>query len=174
MNHFNLGIISGIIFGVLILAIARWFRKRRGERILQEYDERQLQARSSAYATAFMVVLILICIDGLIKLAGITWYEEPFGEFAAIMIGLIVFAYKAVMNDAFLGNNEEAGGKNFKLLYLLVGFSQATIGLTSLDEMVADGIITMHALCLVTGLTFLSVAAMMIYHERCQKAEEEE
>lgn len=166
-------LVSFIFVFTLILAIVV-YKKKKNKSIFQEFDERQLSVRANAYSTAFIVFMVLILIDAMLKLAEIHWCEDPLGEFAALFITLIVFASKAIQSDAFWGRNDAKYKKNMFILYLAVGFSQSAIAITSLDEMFVDGVVTMRSLSLISGITFLCVAAMIMLYDRRAKAEEEE
>lgn len=166
-------LISFIFIFTLILVIML-YKKKQNKSIFQEFDERQLMARSNAYSTAFIVFMVLILIDAMLKLAEIHWCEDPLGELAALFITLLVFAWKAIPSDAFWGRNDAKYKKNMLIFYLAIGISQCAIALTGLNEMFADGLVTMRALSLFSGITFICIAAMIVLHDRRAKEEEEE
>ncbi len=157
MNYFNMGVLTGFLVVFVFIMVWAMYCRYKKQSIFQEYDERQLAARYKAFSQAFLFFTTLIVLDGVIKLCGICWYEEPFGEFAILLLTLIVFGWNSVMNDAFLGRAEQGNMKKYLALYFCIGISQLVIGLTDLDRVMAQGKISLRALPLISGVTFLSI-----------------
>ena len=122
MNEYSIGLACGIIFGVLFLVIWFAFRKAKGIDPMEKFDERQIADRYKAYKSGFFALLIFVAADALLKMFGVSLFEEPVGECIAVFIAVGVFACRAVMSDAYFAPGKSM--RNFILLYGVICFAQ--------------------------------------------------
>lgn len=174
MKGFSSGLATGIIFAVLFFLIMIIARMLRGKQAFEVYDERQLQSRFKAYQVSFFVLLCGIGIDACMKLYGLTFYEDPLGEFTAIMAAVGVFAVMNIRNGSFLALNRKR--KPFLLLYGVICLCQflGTIGYWRDGELVADGKLTVRCVSPILLVLFLVIFVMMLIPQNEQEELEEE
>ena len=118
MKTYSQGLAFGIIFAVLFVVIYILVRKGRGKDAFEQFDERQLAFRGKAYQAGFFVFMAGIGIDACLKMMGLTFYEDPLGEFTALFAALIVFAAQAIRYDSFKGFNKDS--RSLVIIYVIV------------------------------------------------------
>ena len=158
MNEYSIGLACGIIFGVLFLVIWFAFRKAKGIDPMEKFDERQIADRYKAYKSGFFALLIFVAADALLKMFGVSLFEEPVGECIAVFIAVGVFACRAVMSDAYFAPGKSM--RNFILLYGVICFAQLlnTVRSFTDHELIRDGRLTIHCispLCLILFLVIM-------------------
>ena len=146
MNEYSIGLACGIIFGVLFLVIWFAFRKAKGIDPMEKFDERQIADRYKAYKSGFFALLIFVAADALLKMFGVSLFEEPVGECIAVFIAVGVFACRAVMSDAYFAPGKSM--RNFILLYGVICFAQLlnTVRSFTDHELIRDGRLTIHCI----------------------------
>lgn len=141
----NISIEAIILVLLLIICIVALLIHEATKKIEQNYDtklvydERQKSVLGDSYKTSFLVLVILLAIDVCLDEFG--FYEKTvltssIGIFAILMVGLLVYAIKSIMNDAYYGVERNHNIRNYKF-YLIVlvalnlvnGFSQALSGI---------------------------------------------
>ncbi len=174
MNGYSMGIASGIIFAFLFFVILFIVQKSRGKDAIEKYDERQLQARFKAYQTGFFVLVFGVCADACIKMLGAAFYEDPLGEFAALLIAVGFFAVQAIRHDAFIALNRSS--KNTLILYGIIVFAQLINAANSITsgELVRDGKLSIHCVSLLCSGLFIMVFVMVLIKYRRGQAEGED
>ena len=174
MSSYGGGIVFGIAFALLFLGIWYTVRKMRGDDCKEMFEERQLSARSLAYQTGFFTFMGGICIDACLKLAGIAFYHDPLGEFAALFAALIVFAVQAVRHDAFVALNRK--WKTQVILYSFITLAQLINTVTAAKEgsLVQDGKLSLQCIGPLCFMTFLIITIMLIIRNLSEKLELQE
>ena len=174
MNEYSVGLASGIIFGVLFLGVWIIFRKLRGQAAMEQFDEKQVTDRYKAYKIGFFALIICIAADAMLKLFGMSFYEEPVGDFIAVFIAIGVFACRAVMSDAYFAPG--ASMKKFILLYGVICFAQLINTLRSFSdhEMILDGKLTIHCVSPLCLILFSVIMVTVLIRARQLKYDEEE
>lgn len=162
MNTYSSGMASGILFGVLFVAILCAVKLIRGKNVMEEYDERQLLARFKAYQISFYILLCGIIIDACLKMFRFDFYEDPLGELTAVMTAVVVFAVISIRQDAFTGLHTKR--KPLLLLYGVICLSQflGTVGYIMHGELIENGRLTVRCISPVTLAVFLIVFVMML------------
>lgn len=174
MNTYSTGLVSGIIFGVLFFAIMCIVRKLRGKNYMEQFDERQLLVRFRAYQISFFVLLAAIAADTCLKVYGIAFYEDPLGEFAAVIAAIGVFTVINIRNDAFLALNRNK--KSLLLLYGVICLAQllSTIRFIEDNMLIENGKLTTRCISPLVLILFLMVFVLMLLPKKDQGEPEEE
>ena len=174
MNEYSIGLACGIIFGVLFLVIWFAFRKAKGIDTMEKFDERQIADRYKAYKSGFFALLIFVAADALLKMFGVSLFEEPVGECIAVFIAVGVFACRAVMSDAYFAPGKSM--RNFILLYGVICFAQLlnTVRSFTDHELIRDGRLTIHCISPLCLILFLVIMIAVLIRARQLKYEEEE
>ena len=165
MNEYSIGLASGIIFGVLFLAIWAIFRKAKGLDPMEKFDERQITDRYKAYKSGFFALL---------KMFGVSLFEEPVGECIAIFIAVGVFAIRAVMSDAYFAPGKSM--RNIIVLYGVICFAQLVNTVRSFTDhqLIHNGRLTIHCISPLCLILFLVIMVAVLIRARQLKFEEEE
>ncbi len=174
MSEYSVGLASGIIFALLFLAIWIIFRKSKGLSAMEQFDERQVTDRYKAYKSGFFALVICITADAMLKMFGISLYEEPVGDFIAVFIAVGIFAARAVMSDAYFAPGADM--RKFIVLYGVICFAQLVNTLRSVtnDAIVQNGKLTIHCVSPLCLVLFMVILIAVLVRARQLKYEEEE
>ena len=174
MNTYGQGLFFGIAFAVLLVVVWSVIRKLNGKEYMDKYDERQLLARSRAYQAGFFTFMAGIMLDACMKLFGISVFEDPTGEFAALFAALIVFEVIAIRHDAFLGLNRK--WKSQVILYAVITGLQLlnTVRAVQDGDLVHNGRLTLQCVSPMCMVTFGVVLAAMLLHHYSEAREMQE
>ena len=172
MNEYSIGLACGIIFGVLFLVIWFAFRKAKGIDPMEKFDERQIADRYKAYKSGFFALLIFVAADALLKMFGVSLFEEPVGECIAVFIAVGVFACRAVMSDAYFAPGKSM--RNFILLYGVICFAQLlnTVRSFTDHELIRDGRLTIHCISPLCLILFLVIMIAVLIRARARAAKD--
>ncbi len=173
MSAYNSGLLAGVLTGIMILAVIVLYKRSNGIGPEDEYDERQLIARNKAYKGGFFALLCAVAVDMFLQMAGVVWCEQPLGELTAIMIGVVVFACRTILDDAFFGHTERRRVFIFYAAMVVLQFF-TTWRKWKEGSLIADGRLTMDATGMICGLAFLVVLIVLLLKSRRNQDEEED
>ena len=108
MNTFYIiGLLVGLIFGLLVAAVAVRFCRGRGN-WRSKYDERQKVAIGKAYRDGFWAMLASVAVVFVMYELGIFANHVDIMMVIAGFIGLEVYIVGCIMRDAYIGLNDNA------------------------------------------------------------------
>lgn len=156
---FGLFFIFFIIFIILALIIRKTNKR-------SDYDERQLAVRGKAYRAAYLVFLVLILFNGLFYVfTGKSLADPCVTSVFSMCVSIIVFAFKCMANDAYIGVSTNA--RKYVVLLIIIGvlnvfnaviyFKEEIISFTN-GEYLFD-----ISTSFMVGITFILVAAGIMW-----------
>jgi zinc transporter ZupT len=170
-NYYYLGVVVGIIFGLLLVAVSMRLMKKDSKQ-KNTYDERQEAIRGKAYKYGFFTLVFLtigigICDDVLSK-----YFESMILHYLVVVISILVFAITCIFKEAYLSLNEKpkrvlAVFSLLGVVNLLGGGAQCAAGKAFKDGKLLDG-----SLNLFTGILFIVLTIMMAVKFWMDKKEE--
>ena len=167
----NSMILGGFVGLVLVLAVVLVARSKlsRGD-----FDERQLLLRGQAYQMAFLSVLVLAGVHGII----VTFSDSPImedgvGSILIIFVGIMVFAVESILRDAFFTV------KSKPVPYLVIcGICVASGLLGGISNLragtvIQNGLLTTDCFPLAQAVVFLVVLLTILWKNFLRKEREE-
>ncbi len=185
--YYYLGILCGIVFAILMIAIIRWIVGKMGGRIdlpskKDSYDERQLLARGKAYKFAFFTMIFYMSIISLIsEFNGISWFMSFCGIWIGVCLSITVFAVICILEDAYMSLYENA--KGIIMLFAVVAIMNMGAAVRILLDieghpLLENGAISVDYLNLVVSVVFFVILTVfcgkVMYNKRHLEEEEEE
>ena len=175
MNGFMLaGVITGVIAGLAIAAIAMVFtKKNRKEKFT--YDERQKVARGEGYKYAFYVLLIYNVVYACLDMALYQSWAEPM---AAAMIGIalsvLVHVIYCIWHECYFSMNEEP--KRVLIFFAIISVINVIIAVRQgiAGELIENGILTNQCANLIVAIMFGIIMIALAVKTLLKKREVEE
>ncbi len=161
--------IGSLIIFIVVFVLLFWvIRQMKGN---EQFDERQLLGRYKACRSGFFAFMIVIVLDAVLKLFGMTFYEDPLGELAAIFVAVLVFAGQAIRYDAFIALNTTF--RYQLIVFIIVCLSQLVNAISQIisGTMIRDGRLTLSCLSILCVITFAAIIIMMLIHQRMTQEE---
>ena len=165
-------------FGVGILAVAitmkviRTMQKRRGVQ-RGDYDERQQVQRGAAAQRAYITLLLLLCLNGIVSGAlDVHWAKPGVDSFLCMFISVAVFVVECIRRDAYFTVKQTPSSGI--LIFTIVTLCQlpATIMHVLDGDFIADGQLTLAVINPACMVVFAVVLATILIKRRSDKAEE--
>ena len=159
-SEYNLGVLVGIVFGILVVAVCLWWNKKQnGTRA--EFDERQRQIRGEIFQHAFIAVIAWNLLYWAITLV----VDHPFmvdglSGLVGVFVGVVVLGVESVLRDAFFSASSRP--KSYVFLYIAVLLCQVPSAIINWPEMVQNGVLTYKAMPMVCAVTFLLVLLALV------------
>lgn len=161
---YYIGMVVGFLvvfgFGLLVRFVFRT------KRVKPEYDERQTIARGKAYKAGFFTLLIYGAICTVLQSMGMNWYDGLLREVVGMVLGVGVFVVIAILNDAYLGFNENTG---YSIgILTLIGLLNLGCGIMGIitNGLWKDGKATTSIVNLLISLLFLVVVVTYWIHKK--------
>ena len=162
----------GILAVVIIATVIRTMQKRRGVQS-GEYDERQQVQRGAAAQRAFVSLLLLLCVNGVVSgVLGVHWAKPGVDCFLCMFASVAVFVVECIRRDAYftVSQTPRSGIRIFTIVTLCQ--VPATV-MNALDgAFVEDGQLTTAAINPACMLVFATVLIAILIKRRSDKAEE--
>lgn len=135
--EYILGVIVGILFAILLIAVIGWFAKKVGGKLdlsfrnnKKNFDERQQLIRGKAYKYGFFTLILFLIIKfALEKVLDTMLFSSFAGNWIGICLSIAVFAIVCVWNDAYISLNENMKG----VIILFIGVALLNIGSSFLN-----------------------------------------
>lgn len=161
---YYIGIVVGFLLVVGFGLLVRFVFKTK--RVKPEYDERQMIARGKAYKVGFFTLLIYGAVCTVLQAMELHWCDGLLREVVGIVIGVGAFAIVSILNDAYLGFNENTG---YTIgVMALIGFlnlGSAIIGIIT-DGLWKDGKVTTSIVNLLISLLFFVILMTYWLHKK--------
>ena len=155
MNEYSLGVLAGIIVGLVIVAAALWWNKKKnGSRA--EFDERQKLVRGEIFQHAFIAVIVWNLLYWVISLS----LDHPLmvdglSGLVGVFVGVAVVGAESVWRDAFFSASSRP--KSYVILYAVVLLCQVPSAILNWKEMLQGGVLTYKVMPLVCAAAFLVI-----------------
>ncbi len=167
--YYLLGVICGVAFGLVLVALLVWLTRKLGGKIDLEgkkgaYDERQMLARGVAYKYAFFTLMIgMVIISLLGEVAGIKLFMSMAGVWIVVCISLAVFATICIMKDAYMSLYENV--KGVVIMFSAVALINIAVGISNFVDgvpLVENGVLSTRHVNLIVGILFVYILPVFI------------
>jgi len=152
---FMVGACGSVFLGAILILVIVLLSKN-NDSSKKQYDERQILARGTAFKAAFFTMFIYNIILCFLQIADFPIpMEKSLLPLLGIVVGTIVFVGYAIMNDAYFSLNQNK--KGLLILFAALGILQTANGIYGIvtGEAVKNGIMTVRAGSLFTGIMFI-------------------
>lgn len=168
MDWAFLGFMAAMVIAGLV--VGKLAGKKLGK---AEFDERQQLARGKAYKAGFYTLLVGLLAVYLVPIFT-EWQPKDTAllPFAAICVGVTVFACVAVANDAYLGIRQNPRAMLLVLGFVVVG--NLTAGISAMgSEGFADGLTVENSMNFIIAAMGLIILAALAIRLRLAARDEE-
>ena len=168
------GFAVGILAVLIICLIVRAVQKRRGVN-RGDYDERQQVQRGAAAQRAYITLLLLLCVNGIVTGAmELQWAQPGVDSFLCLFVSVAVFVVECIRRDAYFTVRQTP--RSGILIFTMVTLCQvpATIMHAADGAFVEDGKLTIAVLNPACMVLFAIVLAAILIKRRCDRQEDEE
>ena len=163
MNEFYVaGFCVGLFVVLFVYLYINVFKKNKKQ---NEYDERQILARNSAYKTSFFTLIGYMALIALLDSFDLKWAEVDIQIFLGILLSVGVFVTICIFKDAYFSYNEKSMKSYFLLcIAIMVLNLVAFIMNTVLDgeSILTDGLLNYNATNLFVSILFAIFLIMVI------------
>lgn len=166
-----LGIMCGIVVGVIFLAVLMKLSKTDGS-IRGKFDERQKIVRATGFKYAFFTLLIYdLAYGGLNSAMDRRLADDLAGMFIGSCLSIVVYVAYAIWNEGYFSINENP--RRVLVIFAVVAICNMAIGIRNAAKgrLVEDGMLTIHCLNLVCGITFIAIFAIIFIKWQVSKRE---
>lgn len=177
MNGKSVAWYIGFAVGVLAVAIigmvVRTVQKRRGVQ-RGDYDERQQVQRGAAAQHAYITLLLLLCLNGIVSGAlDVHWAQPGVDSFLCMFISVAVFVVECIRRDAYFTAKQTPSSGI--LIFTIVTLCQlpATIMHVLDGDFIADGQLTLAVINPACMVLFAIVLIAILIKRRSDKEDEE-
>lgn len=170
------GFAVGILAVAIICLIVRTVQKRRGVN-RGEYDERQQVQRGAAAQHAYITLMLLLCVNGIVSGAlDVHWAQPGVDSFLCLFVSVAVFVVECIRRDAYFTVRQTP--RSGILIFTLVTLCQvpATIMHAVDGDFVAGGKLTLAVInpaCMVLFAVVLLAVLCRLRQIKREEAEEE-
>ena len=169
-----IGFAVGILAVAVVCMVVRAVQKRRGVQP-GDYDERQQVQRCAAAQRAFVTLLLLLCVNGIVSGAlDVHWAKPGVDSFLCMFASVAVFVVECIRRDAYFTVSQTP--RSGIAIFTLVTLCQlpATIMHAADGDFVADGQLTLAVINPACMVLFAAVLVAILIKRRSDKAEEDE
>ena len=164
----------GILAVAVITAVIRKFQKRRGV-TPGEYDERQQVQRGAAAQRAYLALLLLLCVNGIVSgVLDIHWAKPGVDCFLCMFASVAVFVVECIRRDAYFTVSQTP--RSGIAIFTLVTLTQvpATVMHAVDGDFIADGQLTISVVNPACMVLFAIVLIAIFVKRSRDRAEEDE
>lgn len=169
---YYIGFGVGILAVVIILLVIRTMQKRRGVQP-GDYDERQQLQRGAAAQRAYLALLLLLCVNGIVSgVLDVHWAKPGVDCFLCMFASVAVFVVECIRRDAYFTAKQtpSSGIRIFAIVTLLQ--VPATV-MNALDgAFVENGQLTTATISPACMVVFAIALIAILIKRRSDKAEE--
>ena len=169
-----IGFGAGILTVAIIAAVIRKAQNRRGVKPA-DYDERQQVQRGAAAQRAYLTLLLLLCINGVVSGAlGVHWAKPGVDSFLCMFISVGVFVVECIRRDAYFTASQTP--RSGIAIFTLVTLCQvpATVMHAVDGDFIRDGQLTIAVINPACMVLFAVVLIAILVKRSRDKAEEDE
>lgn len=180
MNGKSLAWYAGFAVGILAVAIVvtvvRTVQKRLGIN-RGEYDERQQVQRGAAAQRAYVTLMLLLCVNGIVSGAlDVHWAQPGVDSFLCLFVSVAVFVVECIRRDAYFTVRQTP--RSGILIFTMVTLCQvpATIMHAVDGDFIADGQLTLAVInpaCMVLFAVVLVAVLCRLRQIKREEADEE-
>lgn len=169
-----IGFGAGILAVVIISMVIRTMQKRRGVQP-GDYDERQQVQRGAAAQQAYLALLLLLCVNGIVSgMLDIHWAKPGVDCFLCMFASVAVFVVECIRRDAYFTAKQTP--RSAILIFTLVTLCQVPVTvMNALDgAFVENGQLTLSVLSPACMVVFAIVLVTIFIKRRCDQEEADE
>lgn len=157
-------IIAAVV--VLFIVVARLYRNKK-----ENYDERQLLARNSAYKCSFFFLMVYCLVCGLLHLFQVKWSDLAVQLFLGIILSFTLFIAISILKDAYFSNSRKQNTQSVisffssgivSILYLLVGIGRG-------DALWVNGELSILVLYLIASVCTIGLGILSLIKMNLEK-----
>ena len=178
MNGKSLAWYAGFAVGILAVAIitliVRTVQKRRGVN-RGDYDERQMVQRGAAAQRAYVTLMLLLCVNGIVSGAlDVHWAQPGVDSFLCLFVSVAVFVVECIRRDAYFTVRQTP--RSGILIFTMVTLCQvpATIMHAVDGDFIADGQLTLAVINPACMVLFAIVLVTILIKRHGDRQEDEE
>jgi len=164
----------GILAVAIITLIVRTVQKRRGVKP-GEYDERQQVQRGAAAQRAYVTLMLLLCVNGIVSGAlDVHWAQPGVDSFLCLFVSVAVFVVECIRRDAYFTVKQTP--RSGILIFTMVTLCQvpATIMHAVDGDFIADGQLTLAVINPACMVLFAIVLVTILIKRHGDRQEDEE
>ncbi len=172
----QIGAIIGFICGMFLYFI--YFKKADKEKLPEptKFDEYQENIRNKYGLRSFIILLILILIDGFYS-SFHTWAEPMANAMIIIAISLLYFVTELIRNGAYTGYNKENVSYKVSFVNFFIGLFNIAVALLSMSEQgvalyYENGIIKARSIQFVIGFMLMYASLLFVYVSKRKQKED--
>lgn len=167
----NVWIVLIWIFAVYFALVAYFWNRERIEKT--NFDERQEQARGTAYKYGFFTLAVSIWLFS--QFAEVfPWIGAEAGGFLCLSFGGAVFSVTAVWKDAYLELHKSPGRTAASLALAGAGFLCLSVFRLWREGLLVDGTLSLWGVVAVISLQLLLILAVFLYRHVSTRREGDE
>lgn len=177
MNGKSMAWYAGFAVGILTVAIVtlvvRTVHKRRGV-TAGDYDERQQVQRGAAAQRAYLALLLLLCVNGIVSGAlDVHWAQPGVDSLLCMFVSVGVFVVECIRRDAYFTVKQTP--RSGILIFTIVTLCQlpATIMHAVDGDFIENGQLTLAVVNPACMVLFIVLVAIVLKRSR-DRAEDEE
>jgi len=170
------GFAVGILAVLIVCLIVRAVQKRRGVN-RGDYDERQQVQRGAAAQRAYITLLLLLCVNGIVTGAmELQWAQPGVDSFLCLFVSVVVFVVECIRRDAYFTVKQTPRSGIFIFTMVTLCQVPATIMHAADGAFVEDGKLTIAVLnpaCMVLFAVVLVAVLCRLRQIKREEADEE-
>ena len=155
--------IIGFLVGLGAVALIRGLYKRK-HKDQQEYDERQILARNSAYKWSFfsLVAYCILCV--FMDLLELRWAEFSVQLLIGVLLSAVIFVGICIFKDAYFTKkgNTITSFLVFSVIMAVVQTCMAVLPIFRDGPLVEGGILTLEVVNILCAVVFYLFSAMTV------------
>ncbi len=174
MDERSIGFFLGMVTGGILLVVIALIRKGKKNKLLCEYDERQILARGRAFQRGFLTLFFYDVFYAVIYgESEPSWCTHAFGMFLGVMLAAVVLAVYAIWNDAFMQLNQSPAA--ICLIFGGLGICNLLLGIEHVlkGEIFVDGKVGQGGINLLLAFAMLFVVIVFAIKRGMEKRGEE-
>ena len=168
------GFAVGILAVAIVSIVIRKLQKRRGVKP-GDYDERQQVQRGAAAQRAYLTLLLLLCVNGVVSgLMDIRWAKPGVDCFLCMFASVCVFVVECIRRDAYFTVSQTP--RSGIAIFTLVTLCQvpATVMHAVDGDFIEDGQLTIAVINPACMVLFAIVLIAIFIKRSRDRAEEDE
>lgn len=164
--------VAGFCVGLLIVLIVFTLLNARNKNKKNDFDERQILARNSAYRSSFFTLLGYMALITLLDSIGLKWAEFGVQTILGILISTGVFCSICIFKDAYMSYNEKSM-KSYILLFAVVIISNLLSFVMNVvidgEMILTNGMLNDHSINLFLAILFAIFLILIIIKNMISK-----